>query len=148
MNRRHLLGFFGAAIAAFSIWPSRQAVTVKLPRLFDTTLEGRPFSLEGFSPEEVADLWKPTPDDRRLVARVVRDGNEVLIEYRDLKPGDVYQTVGPDGKARHPFTLEIDNETFAVCTGEPERNLWTNEGYAVPSEAGARTWPKTEKTVA
>lgn len=43
--------------------------------------------------------WHPTPDDERLKAQRYVDGawERGTVEYRDLKPGDIFRAIDPFG---------------------------------------------------
>lgn len=93
------------------------------------------------SEPDADDEWSPTPPDKRIRARLL-DGT--IIEYSELKPGNVFQAILPDGTTIHPLDTEeegksvTDEVTFAVCMDAPVRGWRENPGWAVPVEAGAR----------
>lgn len=85
--------------------------------------------------------WKAVPPESRIRARLL-DGR--MIEYSELKPGNIFQAVLPGGTIIDPedtlddATCIPDHETFAVCTDEPVRGWCGNPGWAVPIETGTR----------
>jgi len=70
----------------------------------------------------------PTPPERRIRAKLL-DGT--VVEYRELRPGMIFQAISPDGVALHPIDLEPNDETFAICDGEPEPAVQRGEGWQV-----------------
>ena len=88
--------------------------------------------------------WTPTPPDEMIVA-AKRDGSR--CEYKDLKPGDVFQAVHiNDGKIIDPLFMwgetALENvaatpDLWAVCCEPPVKGYLGRPGYAVHIETGS-----------
>lgn len=83
------------------------------------------------------DDWKATPAEQSTVA-VMTDGTR--REYKDLKPGDVFQALAVEpGKIVDPLYRDFDEhpDMWAVCIGEPVKGFAGKNGYAVALETGS-----------
>lgn len=85
--------------------------------------------------------WRPTAPQERIMARKL-DGE--TCEFKDLKPGDVFQAIAPDGTPIHPCTEEPDDEIVALVVDFPVQNINNRNGnllgeigYGVPIEVYA-----------
>src|SRR5258708_5943412 len=85
------------------------------------------------------ETWQPTPAERHFRARLL-DGS--LVEYSDLKVGDVFQTIHPDGvTVLHPLDWEPDDTIFARVLEPPMMNdgsYGLGEGWIFPIDVGTR----------
>lgn len=61
--------------------------------------------------------WKPTPVESRIRARLL---SGEIKEYKDLKVGDIFQAIYPDGETVHPLTHElVGPDVWARACEEP-----------------------------
>ncbi|MDE2426246.1 MAG: hypothetical protein KGO96_10120 [Elusimicrobia bacterium] len=86
-------------------------------------------------------MWKPRPDHERLRAeRFIGDGQWERCEYADLKNGDVFRAVHPNGHLVNPLTidaLEDGEDMVALCHGDPIKGYEGNDGFAVDISVGS-----------
>lgn len=85
--------------------------------------------------------WRPTPDSILIKARKLAGDEWVTIEMKDLRPGDIFRAIAPDGGVIHPVTGEPDDVVVALVTDHPIRNdlnqigsILGARGYGVPIE--------------
>ena len=76
--------------------------------------------------------WQPTPPEMMIFASKL---NGEICEYKDLRSGDVFRPTY-DGEFVDPFTKE-PAEVWCLCTSDPVRNPFHNEGWAVEIETGS-----------
>lgn len=73
--------------------------------------------------------WTPTPPERRRRARLL-DG--VIVDYHELRVGDVFQSLSPAGELIDPFVDEVA-EVYCLVIEPPHQ---TYEGWELRVEAG------------
>lgn len=83
------------------------------------------------------DGWEPTPPERLIRARLV--GADELVEYKDLKVGDVFQAIAPNGIPIDPMDAVLEpgeadrnDDVFVVCIEPPFRRMDGQLGWTVP----------------
>lgn len=88
--------------------------------------------------------WRPTPDAQLIMARRLVDERWIECLMQELRPGDIFRAVSPDGDLIDPATGEPDENMVALVTGHPIKNynnqigsLMGEQGYGVPIDVFA-----------
>lgn len=77
--------------------------------------------------------WKPTPVERRIVAERWPDGERV--DYDELRPGDIFRAVSPEGEYVDPFSFE-PSESVSIARAMPQKLTADvqRQGYLLDSQ--------------
>lgn len=86
--------------------------------------------------------WCPTPEDELVTARRMVGDSWEACRIENLRKGDVFMCVSPDGDFVHAHTLEADEESVAMACDDavkmdPLGSMGTWYGWGVACEVYA-----------
>lgn len=78
--------------------------------------------------------WPLRPIEDRVRALRYASGTWDAVDYTDLRPGDIFKPVNPQGEDIDPFTLEPCEDNVSIALGEPVPAIEQGNGYSIEVE--------------